>query len=104
MADFSIGIISDWLRLPFAASMEKCAQMGADGVQLYAVDGEMAPENLTAAQIAEKRRIIEGCGLKVSALCGDLGGHGFARRRITLGRWKNPSESWIWRWKWGAGW
>ena len=80
MAEFSIGIISDWLRLPFAASMEKCAQMGADGVQLYAVDGEMAPENLTAAQIAEKRRIIEGCGLKVSALCGDLGGHGFAVR------------------------
>lgn len=80
MAQFQIGIISDWLRLPFAQSMEKCAQMGADGVQLYAVEGEMAPENLSAGARREKRSIIEQCGLRVSAMCGDLGGHGFARR------------------------
>lgn len=77
MKQFEIGIIADWLRLPFAESMEACARMGADGVQLYAVEGEMAPENLSAAARREKRAIIEGNGLKVSALCGDLGGHGF---------------------------
>ena len=77
MKKFPIGIIADWLRLPFAQSMEACAGMGADGVQLYAVEGEMAPENLSAAARREKRAIIEGNGLKVSALCGDLGGHGF---------------------------
>jgi len=77
MSSFKIGIIADWLRLPFKESMEKCAQMGADGVQLYAVEGEMAPENLTTAQIVEKRNIIRGNGLEVAALCGDLGGHGF---------------------------
>lgn len=80
MSNFQIGIISDWLRLPFVQSLEACARMGADGVQLYAVDGEMAPENLTAAARAEKRRIISDLGLKVSALCGDLGGHGFEIR------------------------
>ncbi|HIW74556.1 MAG TPA: sugar phosphate isomerase/epimerase [Firmicutes bacterium] len=79
MNQFQIGIIADWLHQPFAQSMETCAKMGADGVQVYAVDGEMAPENLSAAARAEKRRIIEGNGLVVSALCGDLGGHGFAR-------------------------
>lgn len=78
MKRFKIGIISDWLRLPFRESMEKCAQLGADGVQIYAVSGEMAPENMTAAAIAEKRDIIAANGLCVSALCGDLGGHGFA--------------------------
>ncbi len=78
--NFKIGIIADWLHQPFAQSMETCAKMGADGVQVYAVDGEMAPENLTPALRAEKRRIIEDNGLVVSALCGDLGGHGFARR------------------------
>ena len=78
MSAFKIGIISDWLNLPFKESMEKCADMGADGVQIYAVQGEMAPENLTTSLIAEKRSIIDGCGLEVSALCGDLGGHGFA--------------------------
>ncbi len=80
MNHFQIGIISDWLRLPFEESMKKCAELGADGVQLYAVEGEMAPENMTAADIAEKRAIISGNGLTVSALCGDLGGHGFTRR------------------------
>lgn len=80
MKQFQIGIISDWLRLPFRESMKKCRKLGADGVQIYAVEGEMAPENMTAANIVEKKKIIEGCGLTVSALCGDLGGHGFARR------------------------
>ena len=86
MNQFKIGIIADWLRLPFAESMEACAKMGADGVQLYAVEGEMAPENLTSSQRREKRAIIEGNGLKVSALCGDLGGHGFTRAEENL--WK----------------
>lgn len=78
MSNFKIGIIADWLHLPFRESIEKCAELGADGVQLYAVEGEMAPENMTPADIAEKRDIITSNGLVVSALCGDLGGHGFA--------------------------
>lgn len=72
-----IGIISDWLGLPFRESMECCRKLGADGVQLYAVEGEMAPENLSPEARREKRKIIEANGLAVSALCGDLGGHGF---------------------------
>lgn len=79
MADFKIGIIADSLRMSFVDSIKQCADMGAGGVQLYAVDGEMAPENLSASARREKRGIIESCGLKISALCGDLGGHGFAR-------------------------
>lgn len=78
MREFPIGIIADWLRLPFAESLAKCRELGADGVQLYAVEGEMAPENQTAATIAEKRSLLKANGLEVSALCGDLGGHGFA--------------------------
>ncbi len=80
MSEFSIGIIADWLKLPFEESLKACAEMGADGVQLYAVSGEMAPENLTPAQIAEKKALLSRYGLTVSALCGDLGGHGFARK------------------------
>ena len=86
MSEFSIGIIADWLRLPFEESLKTCADMGADGVQLYAVSGEMAPENLTPAQIAEKKALLSRYGLAVSALCGDLGGHGFTRAD------ENPGE------------
>ena len=63
MKNFQIGIISDWLRLPFAQAMEKCAQLGADGVQIYAASGEMFPENMTAAARKEKRAIVEANGL-----------------------------------------
>ena len=77
MKTFMLGIMADSLRLPFEESIIKCRELGADGVQLYAVEGEMAPENQTAATIAEKRRILTENGLAVSALCGDLGGHGF---------------------------
>ncbi len=38
-AEFKIGIISDMLRLPFKESIMKCAQLGADSIQLYAVEG-----------------------------------------------------------------
>ncbi len=75
---FKIGIISDWLQMPFADAMKTCSELGANGVQMYAVSGEMAPENMSVAKIAEKNAILKANGLEVSALCGDLGGHGFA--------------------------
>jgi sugar phosphate isomerase/epimerase len=78
--NFPIGIISDCLKLPFKEAIRACARLGASGVQLYAVSGEMAPENLTPALTAEKRDILDSNGLKLSALCGDMGGHGFAAR------------------------
>lgn len=79
MAMFSVGIMADSLHLPFAQSLSKCRELGADGVQLYAVEGEMAPEEQTPDKLAQKRRLLADNGLEVSALCGDLGGHGFAR-------------------------
>lgn len=69
--------MADSLNLSFSESIKKCRELGADGVQIYAVSGEMAPENMTAENIAEKRRLISDNGLEISALCGDLGGHGF---------------------------
>jgi len=71
------GIIVDSLRLPLREGLKKAKEMGADGVQIFAVKGEMDPENLSSAQRQELRRYIEDLGLEISALCGDLGGHGF---------------------------
>ena len=76
---FKIGIMADSLKLGFRESIEKARELGAQGVQIYATEGEMAPENLNPSLIAEKRDIIVSNGLCVSALCGDLGGHGFER-------------------------
>ena len=78
MGQFKIGIIADMLRMPFAESMEQCARMGADGVQIYAVSEEML--SASEEELKRRKKIIQDNGLQISALCGDLGGHGFARR------------------------
>src|SRR4051812_24076548 len=76
-----IGVIVDSLRLPLREGLKAAKEMGADGVQIYAVEGEMAPENLSSTSRNELKRYIESIGLKISALCGDLGGHGFQDRQ-----------------------
>ncbi len=77
MKQFPIGVIADCFRLPFQESILKSAEIGAQGVQLYAVKGELDPQNMTAEKRIEARKLIEDNGLKVTALCGDMEGHGF---------------------------
>jgi L-ribulose-5-phosphate 3-epimerase len=76
-----IGVIVDSLRQPLRKGLQTVKEMGADGVQIYAVDGEMAPENLSKAERRELKSYIASLGLEISALCGDLGGHGFQDHR-----------------------
>ena len=74
-----IGILADWLNQGSPeGNLRKAAEMGADGVQLYAVSGELAPENMTSARRREIRGLTEHLGLEISAICGDLGEGGFA--------------------------
>jgi L-ribulose-5-phosphate 3-epimerase len=77
-----IGIIVDSLRLPLREGLKTAKELGADGVQIYAVDGEMAPENLNSSSRKELKDYISSLGLEISALCGDLGGHGFQDREM----------------------
>ena len=73
MYNFPIGVITDSFRLPFEESVKKAAEVGAKGIQMYAVSGEMAPEVLTASRRKEVLDIIKSNGLVVSVLCGDFG-------------------------------
>lgn len=72
-----IGVIVDSLRMSLREGLQNVKDMGADGVQIYAVDGEMAPENMSKASRRELMKYIDSLGLEISALCGDLGGYGF---------------------------
>ena len=65
-----IGIITDSFRLGLRESLKKAADLGADGVQIYAVSGEMAPEALDAQARRDLKSYIGDLGLEVSALCG----------------------------------
>ncbi|MBT3272076.1 MAG: sugar phosphate isomerase/epimerase [Spirochaetales bacterium] len=72
-----IGIMVDSFRLPIREGIQKAAELGAQGLQMYAVKGEMAPEQLDKSGRKELRDYVESLGLEVAAVCGDLGGHGF---------------------------
>lgn len=86
MSKFKIGVLADAFKLGFKGDIEKAREVGAEAVQVYAVSGEMAPENLTAADIAEKKQILADNGMKVSALCGDPGGQGFTNKEMNVER------------------
>ncbi len=77
MNRFQIGIMADSLKGTFRKNIEQAQKLGAQGVQIYATKGEMAPENLTPEKFSEKKSILNANGMAVSALCGDLEGHGF---------------------------
>ena len=46
MYDFPIGVILESFKTNRAAAIEKAAKMGANGIQMYATEGENSPENL----------------------------------------------------------
>ncbi|GKU80440.1 sugar phosphate isomerase/epimerase [Paenibacillus sp. L3-i20] len=72
-----IGVIVDSFQVGVKEGLVKAKQVGADGVQIYAVKGELDPANLSPAARKEWKAYIESLGLEISALVGDLGGHGF---------------------------
>ncbi len=76
-----IGVIVDSFGLPVRDGLRKAKEAGADGVQIYAVKGEMDPDNLNTGARKDLRDYIASLGLEISALCGDLEGHGFQDRQ-----------------------
>ncbi len=80
MFKFPIGVIVDSFRLPIPEAVKKAAEVGANGIQIYASRGDMAPENMDAQKRREFKALVEDNGLVISALCGDLGGGGFVHK------------------------
>lgn len=71
---FPIGVIVDSFRTDIASAVKKAAQVGAQGIQVYATHGAMSPEELIGSKRSDFRKLVEDNGLVISALCGDLGG------------------------------
>ena len=86
MGRFRIGVIIDSFRTDIPTAVKKAAEVGAQGIQVYATRGEMAPENMNAQRIADFKALVADNGLVISALCGDLGG-GFGNKE------ENPETS-----------
>lgn len=86
MNRFQIGVMVDSFRLDIADGIKKAKEVGAEGIQIYATNGKMAPQNLKAHQRKEILDMIKSNDLVVSALCGDMGGHGFAKQEDNKSR------------------
>jgi len=68
-----IGVLLEGFRHDLRESVKKAAALGAEGIQAYAVDGELAPENMNDAKIREWLDLVKSHGMVFSAICGDLG-------------------------------
>ena len=76
MYKFPIGVVLESFRLPTYEAVKSAASLGLNGIQMYATNGENAPENLSGSKARELLKYVKDSGLVFSALCGDLG-HGF---------------------------
>ncbi len=73
MVRFPIGVLIDSYRLDLKTALQKANELGLNGFQMYVSKGEYELEHLTAEKRAQLLSLIRSSGLKLSALCGDLG-------------------------------
>lgn len=72
-----IGVITDCFKLPLNDSIKKAKELGFSGIQIYATTGEFSPEVLTDSDKEAFKTALKDANLEISAICGDMGGHGF---------------------------
>ena len=72
-----IGVITDCMKKPLDVAISEIGALKFDGVQIYATTGTFSPDALTEEAKQNFKKLLSDNGLVVSALCGDVGGHGF---------------------------
>ncbi len=81
MKNFKLGVMLESFLLPWQEAVVCAAQIGADGVQIRATDGEFSPASMTGEKRRELLNVLSANGLEISALCGDLG-KGFGNKAL----------------------
>lgn len=71
------GLIVDLLKMPLYEGIKKSGELGVDGIQVYAESGICNLFRMSDAELRELNKRCGDNGLEISAVCGDLGGHGF---------------------------
>lgn len=79
MGRYKIGVMLDSFRMDIKEAVKAAYEIGADGVQVYAVQGDMDPDNFGKKDRKLLLDMLKAYGLKTSAVCGDLGGYGFTK-------------------------
>jgi sugar phosphate isomerase/epimerase len=72
---FKIGTLADWFGKGIIEGIRESRRCGADGVQLYAWN-DFDPRKVKPETVRAVRDAAGECAQQVTALCGELGGHG----------------------------
>ena len=73
-----IGVLADSFRCPLPEAFQKIAALGLTGVQIYVTKGEFTPALLTDRDSFDTyMSLLKKLRITITALCGDMGGHGF---------------------------
>jgi sugar phosphate isomerase/epimerase len=73
-----VGVVVESFRLGLKGGVEKSAELGLDGIQVYGCGGELDARTITDSARDEIQRFIESRGLEISALVGEVGGFNHA--------------------------
>ncbi|MGX7417902.1 sugar phosphate isomerase/epimerase family protein [Carnobacterium gallinarum] len=85
MKQYPIGVMLESFKVDYDTALSLAVDVGAQGIQVYATDGELAPKNLVGGKRKAFLERVENHGLEISALCGDLMmGFGDAKRNPVL--------------------
>ena len=71
------GVITDCFKEGVDRGIELAGQLGFDGVQIYATNGIFSADGLNKSAREKYKKLLKDNKLEVSALCGDMGGHGY---------------------------
>ena len=72
-----LGVLTDCFKEGVDRGIELAGQLGFSGVQIYATKGVFSPDGLDKSARAKYKKLLKDNLLEVSALCGDMGGHGY---------------------------
>ena len=72
-----LGVLTDCFKEGVDRGIELAGQLGFNGVQIYATKGVFSADGLDKASRAKYKKLLKDNSLEVSALCGDMGGHGY---------------------------
>ena len=75
---FKIGTLADWFGVGLIEGIRESQRCGASGVQIYAWN-ELNPYSVSHSELTELKSVARECGQEITALCGEIGGHGLAR-------------------------
>ncbi len=79
--NFKTGILLDNLKLSFDESLKTTSELGVDGIQFYVASHHMSSLGFDFKSAKSIKKKIKSYNLELSALCGDLGGHGFELKK-----------------------